>query len=421
MRQGQQKRMRGRNRNGKGPNPLSRTYESNGPDVKVRGTPAHIAEKYIQLARDAQSSGDPILAESYLQHAEHYFRIIAAAQPQFNGQPGFGQMQDEDDDGEDLEFDGPVPSMPQGFASQINHNEEQPRFPQRDRGFGERERNFGERQSFNPERQPFNQERQPFGQERQPFNQERGEGEGQSNERFRDRGNRFNNDRGPREDRPPREDRAPREDRPPREDRAPREDRQPREDRAPREERVMRDDRPPRPERSFEGQPNAARGGETEGGGEGEQQRGFVPRGNRRDRRFGSDRPFQERGQGDRPFTERAPGERPTYHERSFAPAPQPVVPLDQPQPDVSDDRALSTLPSFITGAPVVTAPAPTPAPVPVVAVAPPAPPAAEPPSEGEGEARFPLRTRRRRTTKRLATAEETPEGGQTEDVGGEG
>ena len=82
MRQGQQKRMRGRSRGGKGPNPLSRSYESNGPDVKVRGTAAHIAEKYVQLARDAQSSGDPILAESYLQHAEHYFRIIAAAQPQ---------------------------------------------------------------------------------------------------------------------------------------------------------------------------------------------------------------------------------------------------------------------------------------------------------------------------------------------------
>ena len=55
-------------------------YESNGPDVKVRGTAHHVAEKYLQLARDAQSSGDPVMAESYLQHAEHYFRIIASAQ-----------------------------------------------------------------------------------------------------------------------------------------------------------------------------------------------------------------------------------------------------------------------------------------------------------------------------------------------------
>jgi len=76
MRNGQQKRMRGRNRN-RGHNPLTRVYESNGPDVKVRGTAHHIAEKYVQLARDAQSSGDPVTAEGYLQYAEHYFRLIA--------------------------------------------------------------------------------------------------------------------------------------------------------------------------------------------------------------------------------------------------------------------------------------------------------------------------------------------------------
>ena len=81
MRQGQQnKRMRGRGR--KGPSPLSRSYESNGGDVKIRGTALHIAEKYVQLARDAQSSGDRVAAENYFQHAEHYYRIVAAAQAQ---------------------------------------------------------------------------------------------------------------------------------------------------------------------------------------------------------------------------------------------------------------------------------------------------------------------------------------------------
>lgn len=80
MRPGQNKRMRGRNNNRKGPNPLTRSFESNGPDVKIRGTAQHVAEKYLQLARDANSSGDPVMAESYLQHAEHYFRLIAAAQ-----------------------------------------------------------------------------------------------------------------------------------------------------------------------------------------------------------------------------------------------------------------------------------------------------------------------------------------------------
>jgi len=80
MRQGQQNRRgRGRNNNNrKSQNPLMRSFESTGPDVKIRGTPSHIAEKYVALARDALSSGDPVLAENYLQHAEHYFRIMAA-------------------------------------------------------------------------------------------------------------------------------------------------------------------------------------------------------------------------------------------------------------------------------------------------------------------------------------------------------
>jgi uncharacterized protein DUF4167 len=93
MRNGQNKRMRSRNRKGgHHQNPLSRMYESNGPDVKIRGTASHIAEKYLQLARDAQSSGDPVAAENYYQHAEHYFRLIAAAQEQFRqSQPYYQQ------------------------------------------------------------------------------------------------------------------------------------------------------------------------------------------------------------------------------------------------------------------------------------------------------------------------------------------
>jgi hypothetical protein len=94
VRQGQQNRRgRGRNNNRKGGhhNPLSRSFESNGPDVKIRGTPAHIAEKYLSLARDAQSTGDPVLAENYLQHAEHYNRIIMAYRDQFS-QPHEGGM-----------------------------------------------------------------------------------------------------------------------------------------------------------------------------------------------------------------------------------------------------------------------------------------------------------------------------------------
>jgi hypothetical protein len=94
MRNGQNKRMRSRNRKGgHHQNPLSRMYESNGPDVKIRGTASHVAEKYLQLARDAQSSGDPVAAENYYQHAEHYFRLIAAAQEQFRQSQPYAYQQ----------------------------------------------------------------------------------------------------------------------------------------------------------------------------------------------------------------------------------------------------------------------------------------------------------------------------------------
>ena len=53
-------------------------FELTGPDVKIRGTAAHVYEKYLQLARDAGSAGDRVMAENYLQHAEHYFRILLA-------------------------------------------------------------------------------------------------------------------------------------------------------------------------------------------------------------------------------------------------------------------------------------------------------------------------------------------------------
>lgn len=93
MRQGQQNR-RGRGRGRKVQNPLTRNLESNGPDVKIRGTASHIAEKYAALARDALASGDTVAGESYLQHAEHYNRIIMANQAQqAENTNGSGQSQ----------------------------------------------------------------------------------------------------------------------------------------------------------------------------------------------------------------------------------------------------------------------------------------------------------------------------------------
>lgn len=132
MRNGQkQQRMRGRNR-GKSHNPLSRLYESNGPDVKIRGTAHHIAEKYLQLARDAQSSGDPVGAENYYQHAEHYFRLIAAAQEQFRQSAPFyrpeGEAREEAsmDEGEEAQVQGEPTGAREPFQPGYQPRETQP-------------------------------------------------------------------------------------------------------------------------------------------------------------------------------------------------------------------------------------------------------------------------------------------------------
>ncbi|OQM75448.1 hypothetical protein BFN67_17760 [Pseudaminobacter manganicus] len=102
----------GNNNNRKGPNPLNRNYESNGPDVKIRGSAQQIAEKYATLARDAMSSGDRVIAENYLQHAEHYNRIIAAAQAQMPIQQVQHRNDDFDDDLDDSESSGDETQAP---------------------------------------------------------------------------------------------------------------------------------------------------------------------------------------------------------------------------------------------------------------------------------------------------------------------
>jgi hypothetical protein len=79
----QKSRSRGnKNRNNRpsGGNLINRVFDSSGPDGKVRGTPQQIIEKYNQLHRDAQLSGDRVNAENFAQHAEHYLRMLAEAQ-----------------------------------------------------------------------------------------------------------------------------------------------------------------------------------------------------------------------------------------------------------------------------------------------------------------------------------------------------
>ena len=126
------KRMRGRNNRGGGGNfrnfqsgaPLNRNhvFDSNGPEQRVRGTAQQLFDKYQQMGRDASSGGDRVLAESYFQYAEHYFRIVTAMN-QAQGAPHGGQGQahgqngqsngrrDASDDQSDGDFNGAAAGM----------------------------------------------------------------------------------------------------------------------------------------------------------------------------------------------------------------------------------------------------------------------------------------------------------------------
>jgi Domain of unknown function (DUF4167) len=191
MRNGQNKRMRGRNRNQKSHhgggggghhhhNPLTRVYESNGPDVKIRGTAHHIAEKYLQLARDAQTSGDPVTAENHFQHAEHYSRLIAAAQEQFRQQNPFYQAppapgessRDEsfdDDDAGQVTQNQPTQNPP--VHSQQNFGSQQPLYPPREQP---QPYSGQQQQQGRPQQQPYSQPPQYY---QQPSNPEANDGE----------------------------------------------------------------------------------------------------------------------------------------------------------------------------------------------------------------------------------------------------
>jgi hypothetical protein len=244
MRPGQHqnnKRMRGRNRGGggggKGPNPLNRSYESNGPDVKIRGSAQHIAEKYLQLARDAQGSGDRVMAENYMQHAEHYFRLLAAAQAQFAPHlPAYVRPDEQSlDDDDDFDETDPQAVPPAGEMPAPPPQQQQP-------AQGGYQQGGGQQREFRPRWERGDRGDRPERYERQ----DRGE-------RFdrRERGERFQQAAEPR----PELGEQPSVEFPERreqafEPREPREAREPREPRPARSERVPRPERAPRPERT---------------------------------------------------------------------------------------------------------------------------------------------------------------------------
>jgi len=114
-----------------------RNFDSNGPDVKIRGTASHIFERYCQLARDANSSGDRVAAENFLQHAEHYYRIMLAqgvtpGQRQStnggNGQPSVqqpGQPQPPAASNQPYGEDEPQPSLEMELEAALDQTPEQ--------------------------------------------------------------------------------------------------------------------------------------------------------------------------------------------------------------------------------------------------------------------------------------------------------
>ena len=115
------KRPRGYRGNGRRPGFQGRgsTFESSGPEGKIRGTAFQVIEKYQALAQDALSAGDRIGAENYFQHAEHYYRVVAA-----NGWDQRGQR-------------------PQGQQPQQPQQSQQPQQPQQPQQRAEPEQNSG--------------------------------------------------------------------------------------------------------------------------------------------------------------------------------------------------------------------------------------------------------------------------------------
>jgi hypothetical protein len=248
------KRQRGRNRNSGGKpqqHNANRAYDSNGPEgIKVRGAAQSVFEKYQQLARDATTGGDRVLAENYLQHAEHYFRLIRAVQPNRPVSDIVGR--DNYSSGMDIDFEAEHEDPPEAASSdsdnQNQHDNNNNDGDDRSRGDGNRQNrdnNRDDRPRFDNNRQ--NRDDRPRDRD------DRNQGDqGGRRDRWRDRDDRNRDQQQARDDRP-------RDDRP--RDERPRDDR-PRDER-PRDERP-RDDRPrdeaPREERSRDEAPREDRG-----------------------------------------------------------------------------------------------------------------------------------------------------------------
>ncbi len=113
------RRPRSRGSNGKRFISKNQSFESNGPDIKVRGTVQQVLEKYLALARDASLSGDRVAAEGYFQHAEHYFRQLSNDPQNGNGQPRMNTP------AHDMTLDATDEEMDEGGQPDSNRDQDQ--------------------------------------------------------------------------------------------------------------------------------------------------------------------------------------------------------------------------------------------------------------------------------------------------------
>jgi hypothetical protein len=213
------KRQRGRNRSG-GPSSggggggkpqqnANRAFESNGPDnLKIRGHAQHVYEKYQQLARDAMSAGDRVLGENFLQHAEHYFRLIRTLQPNrpytdIVSREGFASGYDidfEDESGEGGEEQ--FAEGGEGQPGEDRNGEYRDQQPRQDRwenrggegqGRSDQNRQGGERQDYNRDQNRQEQPRQDQNRQGGYANSRNGGGANGNRNFNRDRTDRWEN------------------------------------------------------------------------------------------------------------------------------------------------------------------------------------------------------------------------------------
>jgi Domain of unknown function (DUF4167) len=317
------KRQRNRGRGGGGggggkpQHNANRAFDSNGPDnVKVRGAAQHIYEKYQQLARDASAVGDRVLGENYLQHAEHYFRVLRAMQPQRPLAEIIGR--DQFTNGYDIDFEDESQAAEEPVEAEAD---------------GGQDRQSGDRQWQRDDR-PRDDRQQS----------DRGQGE------YRQQGDRPRDER-PRDDRP-RDDREFRG----RDDRGQGEYRQ-------RDDRGQGGDYRPREDRQqgeYRQQGDRPQGDRPQG----DRPQGERPQGERQsryqrdDRRFQNDRPSRgerndrgERAERD-PLSVIEPQATPLTTPAQAAPAP--YEPRDGERVLRGEDGAMSQAPAFLQAAPRV-------------------------------------------------------------------